>query len=50
MADDRKTEMEAVLRKQRAAHHQLRPDPLALLKDSIQRAIKQHTDHADDLC
>lgn len=50
MADDRKTDMEAVLRKQRAAHHQMRPEPLALRKDRIQRAMKLLTDHADDLC
>ena len=50
MADDRKTEMEAVLRKQRAAHHQMRPEPLALRKDRIQRAMTLLTDHADDLC
>ncbi|KZY94670.1 aldehyde dehydrogenase [Erythrobacter sp. HI0077] len=42
--------MEAVLRKQRAAHHQMRPEPLALRKDRIQRAMKLLTDHADDLC
>ena len=50
MADDRKTEMEAVLRKQRAAHHHMRPEPMALRKDRIQRAMKLLTDHADDLC
>ena len=50
MADDRKTEMEAVLRKQRAAHHQMRPEPMSLRKDRIQRAMKLLTDHADDLC
>jgi len=50
MADDRKTEMEAVLRKQRAAHHQMRPEPMALRKDRIERAMKLLTDHADDLC
>ncbi|MDQ0565284.1 aldehyde dehydrogenase family protein [Erythrobacter citreus] len=50
MADDRKTDMEAVLRKQRAAHHQMRPEPQALRKDRIQRAMKLLTDHADDLC
>ena len=42
--------LEAVLRKQRAAHHQMRPEPLALRKDRIQRAMKLLTDHADDLC
>ena len=50
MADDRKTEMEAVLRKQRAAHNQMRPEPMALRKDRIQRAMKLLTDHAEDLC
>jgi coniferyl-aldehyde dehydrogenase len=50
MADDQKTEMEARLRKQRAAHHQMRPEPMALRKDRIERAMKLLTDHADDLC
>ncbi|WP_422358043.1 coniferyl aldehyde dehydrogenase [Qipengyuania flava] len=50
MADDRKSEMEAVLRKQRAAHNQMRPEPMALRKDRIQRAMKLLTDHAEDLC
>ena len=50
MADDRKSEMEAVLRKQRAAHNQMRPEPMALRKDRILRAMKLLTDHAEDLC
>ncbi|WP_083508120.1 coniferyl aldehyde dehydrogenase [Erythrobacter sp. AP23] len=50
MADDRKSEMEAVLRKQRAAHHQMRPEPMALRKDRIERAMKLLKDHGDDLC
>ena len=50
MADDRKSEMEAVLSKQRAAHNQMRPEPMALRKDRIQRAMKLLTDHAEDLC
>ena len=50
MADDRKSEMEAVLRKQRAAHNQMRPEPMALRRDRIQRAMKLLTDHAEDLC
>jgi coniferyl-aldehyde dehydrogenase len=50
MADNRKSEMEAVLRKQRAAHHQMRPEPMALRKDRIERAMKLLKDHGDDLC
>ncbi|KWV96463.1 aldehyde dehydrogenase [Erythrobacter sp. AP23] len=42
--------MEAVLRKQRAAHHQMRPEPMALRKDRIERAMKLLKDHGDDLC
>ncbi len=50
MADDRTNEMEAVLKRQRAAHHQMRPEPMALRRDRIERAIKLLTDHADRLC
>lgn len=50
MADDRKSEMEAVLRKQRSAHHQMRPEPMALRKDRIERAMKLLTTHGEDLC
>ena len=50
MADDARTEMEAILRKQRAAHEQMRPEPLKLRRDRIERAIKLLKDHADDLC
>lgn len=50
MADDRKAEMEAVLRKQRAAHHQMRPEPMALRKDRIQRAMNLLKKHGEDLC
>ncbi|QKG71674.1 coniferyl aldehyde dehydrogenase [Erythrobacter mangrovi] len=50
MADDRKAEMEAVLRKQRAAHHQMRPEPMALRRDRIERAIRLLKTHAEDLC
>lgn len=50
MADNRKSEMEAVLRKQRAAHHQMRPEPMALRKDRIQRGMKLLRDHGGDLC
>ena len=50
MADDRTGDMETVLRKQRAAHHQMRPEPMGLRKNRIERAIKLLKDHADDLC
>lgn len=50
MADDRKAEMEAVLRKQRAAHHQSRPEPMEMRKDRIKRAMDLLTTHGDDLC
>mgnify|MGYP000100126430 FL=1 len=50
MADDRKTEMEAVLRKQRAAHNQMRPEPMALRKDRIERTMRLLKEHGADLC
>ncbi|MFW2350311.1 coniferyl aldehyde dehydrogenase [Qipengyuania sp.] len=50
MADNRKSDMEAVLRKQRAAHHQMRPEPMALRKDRIQRAMTLLKKHGEDLC
>ncbi|GMM94452.1 coniferyl aldehyde dehydrogenase [Qipengyuania sp. MTN3-11] len=50
MAEDRTSEMEAALRKQRAAHNQMRPEPMGLRKNRIERAIKLLKDHADDLC
>ncbi|MEX0342490.1 MAG: coniferyl aldehyde dehydrogenase [Erythrobacter sp.] len=50
MADDRKSEMEAVLRKQWAAHHQMRPEPMALRRDRIERAMKLLKDHGEELC
>ncbi len=50
MADDRKSEMETILREQRAAHHRMRPEPMALRKDRIERAMKLLKDHSDRLC
>ncbi|MBY6128822.1 coniferyl aldehyde dehydrogenase [Qipengyuania aquimaris] len=50
MADDRKMEMEEVLRKQRAIHMQLRPEPLSARRDRIKRAMQLLKDHGDDLC
>jgi coniferyl-aldehyde dehydrogenase len=42
--------MEAVLRKQRSAHHQMRPEPMNLRRDRIERAITLLKKHGDDLC
>lgn len=50
MADNRRSEMEVILRKQRSAHLQTRPEPVSLRRDRIQRAIKLLRTHADDLC
>ena len=50
MADDRKAEMQDVLRKQRAVFTQARPEALSARKDRVKRAIALLKDHADDLC
>lgn len=47
---DPKNEMEAILRKQRAAHKQMRPEPLAMRRDRIERAISLLKTHGADLC
>ncbi len=50
MVEDRRAPMEAVLRKQRSAHHQMRPEPMNLRRDRIERAITLLKKHGDDLC
>ena len=50
MAENRKLEMENVLRKQRAVHTQARPEAISARKDRIKRAMKLLTEHGDDLC
>ncbi len=50
MTGSQAIEMETVLRKQRAAHHQMRPEPIALRKDRIERAISLLKTHGQDLC
>ena len=50
MAEDRKVEMQDTLRKQRAMFTQARPEPLAVRKDRIKRAVALLKEHADDLC
>ncbi|HEU4821342.1 MAG TPA: coniferyl aldehyde dehydrogenase [Qipengyuania sp.] len=49
MADDRKTEMERVLKAQRDAYHAARPEPLETRKDRIRRAIGLLRNNADEL-
>ena len=50
MVDDRRNEMTGVLSKQRAAYNSMRPEPIALRKDRIERAMKLLKDHSEDLC
>ena len=49
MADDRKTEMEATLRKQREAFTAARPEPIAVRKDRIKRAMAMVSEHGEEL-
>ena len=49
MADDRKTELEAVLKKQRDAFTAARPEPVSVRKDRIRRAMAMVTDRGDEL-
>ena len=50
MADDRTSDMTGVLHRQRAAHEQARPEPLAARRDRIERAMRLLKDNAEDLC
>lgn len=50
MADDRRTEMEALLKRQRDAFTASRPESMSLRKDRIKRAIALLKDHAEPLC
>ena len=49
MANDRKTEMEATLHRQRAAFTAARPEDLSVRKDRIRRAMAMVGDHGDAL-
>ena len=49
MADDRKSEMEATLRKQRDAFTAARPEPIAVRKDRIKRAMAMVSEHGEEL-
>ena len=50
MADDRRAEMEALLKRQRAAFTASRPEPMSMRKDRIKRAIALLKDHGENLC
>lgn len=49
MADDRKIELEATLKKQRDAFTAARPEPVSVRKDRIKRAMAMVTDRGDEL-
>lgn len=50
MANDQMSDMERVLRSQRAAFTQARPERIAMRKDRIERAIKLLEENSDALC
>ena len=50
MAEQRTSDMDEVLRRQRAAHLMMRPEPIALRRDRIERAIRLLKDNSDALC
>lgn len=50
MADDRRQEQEAILKRQRDAFTASRPESMAMRKDRINRAIALLKDHAENLC
>jgi coniferyl-aldehyde dehydrogenase len=50
MADERKAELDAMLEAQRAAFTASRPEPLAVRRNRIERAIALLKDNADALC
>ncbi len=50
MAEDRRAELEALLRRQRGAFTASRPESMGMRKDRIKRAMALLKDHADNLC
>ncbi|QFT78003.1 coniferyl aldehyde dehydrogenase [Erythrobacter sp. THAF29] len=50
MADDRRQEQEAILKRQREAFTASRPESMAMRKDRIKRAMTLLKDHAENLC
>ncbi|MEE1876329.1 coniferyl aldehyde dehydrogenase [Altererythrobacter litoralis] len=50
MADDRREELERILRLQRAAFNESRPEPMSMRRDRIKRAMALVKDHGENLC
>lgn len=50
MADDRKDDMEAILKLQRDAFTAARPENLSVRRDRVQRAINLLVEHGEELC
>ena len=50
MADDKRDEMERILRLQRSAFTASRPEPMSMRKDRIKRAMALLKDHGENLC
>ncbi len=50
MADDRREELEALLRRQRDAFTASRPENMSMRKDRIKRAMALVKDHGENLC
>lgn len=50
MAEDRRAELEAVLRRQRSAFTASRPETMDMRKDRIRRAMALLKDHSENLC
>nr|WP_298928104.1 coniferyl aldehyde dehydrogenase [uncultured Erythrobacter sp.] len=50
MADDRRQEQEALLKRQREAFTASRPESMAMRKDRIKRAMALLKEHAEDFC
>lgn len=50
MAEDRREELERILKLQRAAFNTSRPEPMSMRKDRIKRAMALVKDHGENLC
>ncbi|MEL7446773.1 MAG: coniferyl aldehyde dehydrogenase [Pseudomonadota bacterium] len=50
MADDRREEQEAILRRQREAFTACRPEAMSQRKDRIKRAMAMVSEHSENLC
>ena len=50
MAEDRREELERILKLQRAAFNTSRPEPMSMRRDRIKRAMALVKDHGENLC